>query len=143
MRNSGVECGSRASMRVWGRLLAVKARVEIAERKYYEAIRTIETGLAFARHVGGGLWLINGLVGIAIATPMLDRCEELIAQPGAPNRYWALTALPRPLVGLRDQMELERKLFENLIPELRESELARPRSPAEWASLLARMHEGF
>jgi hypothetical protein len=131
------------SMRVWGRLLAVKARVEIAERKYDEAIRTIETGLAFARHVGGGLWLINGLVGIANATLMLDQCEELIAQPGAPNLYWALTALPRPLIGLHDQLEVEQKLCENLIPELTEAELARPRNPAEWASLLARMHEGI
>ena len=131
------------SMRVWSRVLAVKARVEIAEGKYDEAIRTIETGLAFARHVGGGLWLINGLVGIAHATLMLDRCEELIAQPGAPNLYWALTALPRPLIGLHDQLEVEQKLCENLIPELTEAELARPRSPAEWASLLARMHEGI
>jgi hypothetical protein len=131
------------SMRVWGRLLAVKARVEIAERKCDEAVRTIETGLAFARHVGGGPFVINGLVGIAIATPMLDRCEELIARPGAPNLYWALTALPRPLVGLRDQLEVERKFLENLIPELSESELARPRNSAEWASLLARMHQGI
>jgi hypothetical protein len=131
------------SLRQWGRVLVLKARVEIADGKVDEAIRTIETGLAFARHAGGGPFLLNGLIGMAIAMPMLDRCEELIARPGAPNLYWALTALPRPLVGLRDQMELERKLFENLIPELRESELARPRNPAEWAVLLARLHEGI
>ncbi len=124
------------SMRPWGRLLALKARVEIAERRYDDAIRTIETGIAFARHVGEGPFLINGLIGIAIVTQILDQCEDLIAQPGAPNLYWALTALPRPLVGLRDQMELEAKLFENLIPELCETELAKPRTPAEWASLL-------
>jgi hypothetical protein len=131
------------SMRVWGRLLALKARVEIAERRYDDAIRTIETGLAFARHVGEGPFLINGLIGIAIATQMLHQCDDLIAQPGSPNLYWALTTLPRPLVGLRNQIELEAKLFENLIPELSERELDKPRTPSEWASLLARMHEGL
>ncbi len=71
------------------------------------------------------------------------RCEDLIAQPGAPNLYWALTTLPRPLVNLRNQLEVEQKMVENLIPELAEAELARPRTDAEWTSLLSRMHEGI
>ena len=129
------------SMRNWGRLLSLKARVEIAERRYDDAIRTLETGLAFSRHVGEGPFWISGLVGMAIASVMLDQCEELIAQPGAPNLYWALTALPRPLVSLRNQTENERKLLENLIPELTETELARPQNAAEWASFLERLHE--
>ena len=74
---------------------------------------------------------------------MLAPCDELIAQPGAPNLYWALTTLPRPLVNLRNHLEVEQKLVENLIPELTEAELARPRTDAEWTSLLSRMHEGI
>ena len=54
-------------MRAWVRLLDLKARVEIAEEKYDQAIRTIETGLAFARHIAEGPFLINGLIGIATA----------------------------------------------------------------------------
>ena len=72
-------------MRQWGRVLAIKARVEIADGKYDDAVRTIETGLAFGRHVGGGPFVINGLIGIAIARGMLDRVDELIAQPSAPT----------------------------------------------------------
>ena len=34
-------------------------------------------------------------------------------------------------------------MVENLIPELTEAELARPRTDAEWTSLLSRMHEGI
>ena len=90
-----------------------------------------------------GPFLINGLLGIAIANHMLAPCDDLIAQPGAPNLYWALTTLPRPLVNLRNQLEVEQKLLENLIPELTEAELARPRTDAEWTSLLSRMHEGI
>jgi hypothetical protein len=139
----GILLPDAQSMRVWGRLLALKARVEIAEKRFDDAIETIETSLAFARHTSQGPFAINGLVGIAIAFIMLDRCEELIDQPGAPNLYWALTALPRPLIGMRDQLEVERTHFNNLIPELTEAELAKPRTAAEWSSLLARIHEGL
>src|SRR5262249_29144856 len=86
------------AMRQWARLLAAKARLEIAEGKYEEAIRTIETGLAFGRHIAEGPFLINGMVGIAAAYMMLDELDELLARPGAPNLYWALTALPTPLI---------------------------------------------
>ncbi len=131
------------SMRQLGLLMSIKARVEIAEGKLDDAIRTIETNLAFARHTAEGPFLINGLVGVGITTVTLDAVDELIARPDAPNLYWALTALPQPLIDMRHGLEIERKLCENLIPELRESELDRPRTPAEWATLLTRMHEGI
>lgn len=54
-----------------------------------------------------------------------------------------MTALPQPLINMRHELEIEQKLCENLIPELRESELAQPRTPAEWATLLTRMYEGI
>ena len=125
-------------MRVWGRLLALKARVEIAEGKYDQAVRTVETGLAFARHVAEGPFLINSLVGIAIATVMLDRVDDLIARPDAPNLYWALTSLPRPLIGIRRGFENEIKMLEWIIPGLDGS--TQPKTEAEWTVLLARFH---
>jgi hypothetical protein len=118
-------------MRQWLRLLDLKARVEIAEGKYDRALRTIEAGLAFSRHIAEGPFLINGLIGIAGGSIMLGRCEELIAQPGATNLYWALSALPRPLLDLRHEVETEQKLCKNLIPELAEAGSDRPRSAAE------------
>ena len=139
----GILLPDAQSMRQWSRVLALKARVEIAEGKYDEAVRTIETGMAFARHVAEGPFLINGLIGIACSNHMLAFLDDLIAQPGAPNLYWALTALPRPLISLRNSLEVEQKLGENLIAELTENELKRPRTEAEWSSLLSRMHEGI
>jgi hypothetical protein len=132
-------------MRTWGRLLAIKARVEIQEGKFDQALQTIQSGFAFGRHVGQGPFIINGLVGIAIDYSLFaDAClDQLISEPGSPNLYWALTALPQPLIGMRNALEMERQLCENLIPELTETELARPRNPREWASLLERMHDGI
>ena len=126
-------------MRTWCRLLMIRAQVEIVEGKYDEAIRTIETGIGFARHVGEGPFLINGLVGIAMATEMISRAEGLVARPGAPNLYWALTALPRPLVDLRGAVETEYRMGEYLVPEL--DDLDRPRTEAEWSSLYLRLIE--
>ena len=65
------------AMRTWGRLLALKARVEMAEGKVEDAVKTLETGLAFGRHVGEGPFLINRLVGIAICNLMLEQAERL------------------------------------------------------------------
>jgi hypothetical protein len=126
-------------MHNWSRLLAIKARVEIAEQRYDDAVRTIETGLSFARHVAEGPFLINALVGIAIANVMLAQLEELIAQPDAPNLYWALTALPRPPISVRNALEVEQRLGENLVPEI--TDVENSRTDAEWSSLLVRLHD--
>jgi hypothetical protein len=126
------------AMRDWGRFLALKARLDIAEHKYEEAVRTIETGIALGRHVGEGPFLINALVGLAICDQMMDRLEELVAQPLTPNLYWALTALPRPLVSTRKSLELERSMPEDMIPGL--TQLDSPENPAEWEGLLKRIY---
>ena len=131
---------AQSMRRQWGRLLVIKVRVELSERKYGDAIHTLETGLAFARHVAEGPFLINGLLGVSIAHIMFEQFEELISLPGAPNLYWALTALPRPLIDVRSELEIERRLFENLIPELTEAGLDQSHTQVEWASLLARIH---
>ncbi len=126
-------------LRSWSRLLSLKARVEIREVQFDEAIHTLQTGLAMGRHVGGGPFLINGLVGIAMCNSMIDRVEEFVVQPGAPNLYWALSALPQPMVSLRDAMELEQRLGENMVPELDaiDDGSTAQRTPEEWDLLLA------
>lgn len=128
-------------MRQWIRLLSIKARLETADGEYNEAVRTIQTGMALSRHIADGPFFINGLVGLAGVHVMLDRCEELIARPGAPNLYWALATLPSPVIDFRHEIEIERRLFENLIPELEQVELDEPRTAAEWSSFVARIHE--
>lgn len=125
-------------MRNWIRLQSLKARVEISERQYEQAVESIETGISVGRHTGNGPFLINTLVGVACVQMMLGCAEELIAQPDAPNLYWALTALPRPLVGTRNALETEAMIPEWVFPELKES--GRPHTDGEWTLILARLH---
>jgi hypothetical protein len=92
----------------YGRLLAVRSRYELAERKFDRAIRGYQTGMGMGRHVGGGPSLMHALVGAACATLVLEQVETWIQQPGSPNLYWALTNLPRPFVDFGKAMEAEK-----------------------------------
>ncbi|MBN2477646.1 MAG: hypothetical protein JXB62_23765 [Pirellulales bacterium] len=107
-------------MRSIARLLALKARLQIADGEFDEAIRTLQTGYAMGRHMKDGQTLIHGLVGIAICRMMSEEVQLLIQQPKAPNMYWALTSLPRPLVDLRRAAETEMNLLYYTFPELRQ-----------------------
>jgi hypothetical protein len=95
-------------MRVAARLLAMRARVEIAEGHFDEAARTIRTGMALARHVGDSETLISFLVGNALAGVMAAQIDLFVQQPKAPNLYWPLTDLPRPLLDIRKGLQGER-----------------------------------
>jgi hypothetical protein len=103
-------------MRESARLLAMRARVEIAEGKFDQAVRTLRTGLALARHVGESATLISCLVGNAIANVMANEIDRFVQQPGAPNLYWPLTDLPRPLLDLRPALEGERVMAYGTFP---------------------------
>jgi hypothetical protein len=89
-------------------LLAMRCRLEIADKDYADALHTLQTGLALGRHVSDMPTLISALVGNASCALMLGRVEELIQAPGSPNLYWALTDLPRPLLDLRKALQGEK-----------------------------------
>jgi hypothetical protein len=117
-------------------LLLLKARLEIAEGHYGEAIHTLETGLSLAQQLSEAPFIISALIGIAVASQMSDSVLELMEQPDAPNLYWALTVLPRPPIDMRRGNEFEEGLFELQFPDL--ADLDRPRSAQEWDGTLRR-----
>jgi hypothetical protein len=107
-------------MREFALFLAVRARLEIAAGQFDKAIYSLQTGFRMARHVGDGPTLIQALVGTAIANVTIAQLEELLRQPGAPNFYWALTDLPRPLIDLRKPIQGEKLWLYGTWPELRD-----------------------
>ena len=130
------------AMRGWSRLLAVKLRWEIAAGHPDQAIQTLETGIAFGRHVGIGPFYINKLIGIAIINVMLSQLDELIGQVDTPNLYWALTALPDSFIDMREAAENEQVSIGRTLTgqRLDEIDLTRARSDAEWSAMLADLH---
>jgi hypothetical protein len=124
-------------MRMQAALLALKARFEIAEGRYADAIRTLETGFSFSEQIGSNPFLVGKLVGIAVASVMTDATLELTERADGPNLYWALSVLPRPLISLREALEYEQVLLENEFPVM--ADLNRPRSPEQWEAALAQV----
>jgi hypothetical protein len=124
-----------------GALLALRARLEMAAGHYDKALDTLQTGFALARHIGDGSTLIQDLVGVAIANLMLDQLEDLLQQPGAPNLYWALTALPRPFADLRKALQGEKLWLYGTIPLVRDLDTT-PLTPQQQQTLLPAMVGG-
>lgn len=124
-------------MRLLWPVLLLQARVATREGRFADAARALETGFAFCRHVSEAPLLINGLIGLAGAGQLADAVLDLSEQPGAPNLYWALAVIPRPLIDLRPADEIEMKLLEMQYPDL--ADLDRPRPAEEWAAALKRV----
>jgi hypothetical protein len=100
--------------------LSVKLRLEIADGKVDEALRTLRSGLAMARGIAEGPTLIQDLVGIAISALMFKNVGEFMALPDFPNLYWALSDLPVPFISLRQSLSYEYDIMYWEIPELRD-----------------------
>jgi hypothetical protein len=119
------EEGLNSAMPVWGdmrilmRVLALKARLEMADGKVAEAIETLRISLSAARDLGNGPFIIQNLVGIGSAGRVLQEVERVIQSPGAPNLYWALTDLPHPLISMRQALQMETDAAYAGLPELR------------------------
>jgi hypothetical protein len=129
-------------LRDFGRSLSAKARLEIADGKYDDALHTLQTGYALARHASEGPTLIHALVGIAISNTMCKQVETLAQQPGAPNLYWALTHLPQPLADMRRGFEAEWSMIYLSYPELRDLD-KKDLSPEEWRRMLEKLFNRF
>jgi hypothetical protein len=99
-------------------MLSLRVRVELAERRYANAVVSIRTGLQYGKHVGEGPTLIQMLVGHAVVGVFLKRAEDLSACPAAPSLYWALATLPRPLIDPRPGLDGEDELNESFLPGL-------------------------
>jgi hypothetical protein len=121
-------------LRALGRLLAIRARWEIANGQHEQAVDTLRQGYQLAIDTGRPRTLISSLVGIAIASIMNEQVIELIQASESPNLYWALAELPRPLVDIRRALELELSWPEKIFPYLRDAETTE-RSAEQWQAL--------
>ncbi len=122
------------SMRNYAPMLILQARVALAEGDFGTAAHHLETGFAFSRQVAEGPTLIHSLIGFAIASDFAGTVAEFIEQPDAPNLYWALTALPRPLIDMRAGLGFEYQTFDKQFPEF--GDLDRERTAEQWDNLL-------
>jgi hypothetical protein len=94
-------------------ILDVQSKLKIAQSRYDQAKETLRTSLAMANHLGDAPTLIQGLVGIAVAALNQKRIEQWIQSDNAPDLYWALEDLPRPLVDVKKAIKVETDNLKN------------------------------
>ncbi|HYO24014.1 MAG TPA: hypothetical protein VEQ85_03610 [Lacipirellulaceae bacterium] len=118
------------------RMLMLKARVALADRRFDEAIDVMRINGSLGRDVAAEPLLICKLVGVAIVAMNHEPLVELIGAPGSPNMYWALTELPEPQIPFRDAVRTELSIGFRMFPFMIDAE-NQEHSAAEWARLLA------
>ncbi len=120
LRKDGFETrlGDMQALHELNRLLVQRTRLQIAEGKLDDAVHSLQTSFSLSKQAGSAPVLICSLIGIACANAALTGVEDLIQAPDAPNLYWALTAMPSPLVDFHTGLEGERTGLLATIPEL-------------------------
>jgi hypothetical protein len=125
------------AMRSYAPMLILQVRLALAEGDFKGAARHLETGFAFSRHVAEAPTLIHSMIAIGLASQFAGTVADFVERPDAPNLYWALTAMPRPLIDLRRGMEFEYSMLEKQFPQL--GDLERQRTAEQWDSTLQRV----
>ena len=121
-------------MRAAGRLLALKARLEIEEGQFDDAVESIRMAYQISRDIADCNLFVNKLVGIATAAMSHRQVAHFISKPNAPNLYWALASLEEPFIDMRPAFRFEAEIGMRLFPNLSRSDEAH--SPAEWSRLM-------
>ncbi len=102
-----------------GRLLNLRARLAIAEKRWDDVINDCRLGFRLAEVAGHSTdFLVGRLVGFAITGTMFSVIEEAIQYPECPNLYWALAGLPENrLFETRDSIEYESVLISRIFED--------------------------
>lgn len=126
-------------MRELARNQRLRCRIAIAEGRIEDAIKILGQQFAMARHLGNDEVLISNLVGVVVAQIACEDLLHLLELPDAPNLYWAIAQLPRPLVGLQNGMSLERNLLFQQVKPFGEVD-ERPRPAGYWQDFVDRAY---
>ena len=107
--------------RMLARLIGLRVRLRLAQGRIEEAVADLQSGYALARNVGSRGFIVNHLVGEAIAEQMHELTLELLTQDDSPNLYWTISALPNPLIDARVSSQQEMMTLRIIFPEMFEA----------------------
>jgi hypothetical protein len=108
--------------------MQLQIRLKIADGQTDQALEMLQHGLYMGRSIAQGPTVVQDLVGVSITALLLKEVEGLMQMPDSPNLYWALTALPDPMIDMHTSLEYEREMLFVEFPQLRnlESEVLAP-----------------
>jgi hypothetical protein len=108
-----------SGLRRIAKAMRLEIRLKIADGQTDEAIEMLQHAMQMSRNIAEGPTLVQDLVGVAIAAMSLFEVEGLMQRPDLPSLYWALTALPDPMIDMYSSLEYERESLFIEFPQLR------------------------
>ncbi len=127
-------------MRELSRLQSMRFRLAIAEARIQDAIQIFAQQLAMGHHLDEEDFIVSNLVGIACADIGVSDAYYLSETAAAPNLYWAIAALPQPLVSMRRALAYERELAFEQFKQFREVDEI-PQPAIYWQRFVAELAE--
>jgi hypothetical protein len=119
------------------RAIMLQTRVAVADRNYDRAVELLRMNYQMGVNVARDPILVSGLVGIAECNMGNHELLELIAAKDSPNMYWALAAMPRPLIDVLPAVRYELGWGMRIFPVFGDAETAE-HSSDEWGRRLAK-----
>ncbi|MCR9292788.1 MAG: hypothetical protein NXI32_08715 [bacterium] len=125
-------------MRELARKQSLRCRLAIAEGRPDDALRILGQQFALANHLGQDEFIVSTLVGAAISGIAADDAFQFVQLEDAPNLYWAIAALPDPLIDMQEAYAFERQFLYEQMKLLREVDET-PRSVEYWREFMDRL----
>lgn len=110
------------SFQAFSSLLRAKARLEVMNGRHERAVYTLQTGFGTAQHLSRAPLLFTTMLGSSIGDSMCRVIEEQVQTESAPNLYWALSDLPRPLLDTRPGFQGDQIALGQVFPEMNQFE---------------------
>ena len=122
-------------MRELARQQIVRLRYAVAQHRIDDAVEILGQMVTMANHLGRDEFLVSSLVAVAVESLAVEQGLMLTEQSDAPNLYWAIAALPDPLIDLSAAIESERNLLSRQFPALKKVDET-VRTDAYWAAFV-------
>ena len=121
--------------RAISRGLVLLTRLAIAERRFDDAVEYMRMNYQLGQDFSKQRFLVCSLIGLAEVNMTNASMIDFIGAQGSPNMYWALSELPRPLINVREALNLDMSLGLRMFPALLDAE-TREHAPEEWKRLV-------
>jgi hypothetical protein len=119
------------------RLQAMRFLVAMAENRTADAVEILGQIIGMGPHFCQEPFLVSNLVGAACTNIGLQHAHYLSEHPDAPNLYWAIAQLPKPLIRLDQSLAYEREFLYEQVKALREVD-STPKPDAYWSEFIDR-----
>lgn len=106
----GTQSANLSECRTLAFVIELWVTLEISRGGYEGAIAAMQTGFGMARHLGQAPIIVQAVIGAAVGGLMCRDVEQFVQQETAPNLYWALANLPKPIIDMEKSIESERKV---------------------------------